>query len=250
MSERRQLINLAYRLLGSLADAEVSYKRRTPAGTACPRTSRIRSTRPARGHEGRRARDLPRRAGPPESGGTLCGRVDTGAPPGRTRWISARSGAATVTRPTGSRWTSRQHGVPRRTRVDDACRASRVHPPLRVPPLIQRSGRDRRPHAGCVSPLASSARHRIDTSHPIAEPTAEHARLVRTSRRMGSKRTSPPSIELLDPQATATGDGGGVVTAVLAPDPRRRGLARFYVERADALGRPLIVERTVNGHRV
>ena len=33
MSERRRLINLAYRLLGSLAEAETPSRRPTPAGT-------------------------------------------------------------------------------------------------------------------------------------------------------------------------------------------------------------------------
>jgi hypothetical protein len=33
MSERRQLINLAYRLLGSLTDLRMSFRRPTHAGT-------------------------------------------------------------------------------------------------------------------------------------------------------------------------------------------------------------------------
>ena len=36
MSERRQLINLAYRLLGSLAEAEDAVQEASPAGTPCP----------------------------------------------------------------------------------------------------------------------------------------------------------------------------------------------------------------------
>ena len=49
MSERRQLINLTYRLLGSLAEAETPSRRPTPAGTPCPGRSRKPSNPPAPG---------------------------------------------------------------------------------------------------------------------------------------------------------------------------------------------------------
>ena len=50
MSERRQLINLGYRLLGSLADAEDVVQRDVrPLGTRCPESSRKRSNLPAPG---------------------------------------------------------------------------------------------------------------------------------------------------------------------------------------------------------
>ena len=48
IGERRQLINLTYRLLGSLAEAE-DVERRTPAGTPCRGNSNKPSNPPAVG---------------------------------------------------------------------------------------------------------------------------------------------------------------------------------------------------------
>ena len=49
MSERSQLINLAYRFLGSLADAEDVVHETYAAGTRCPNNNRKPSNPPAAG---------------------------------------------------------------------------------------------------------------------------------------------------------------------------------------------------------
>jgi hypothetical protein len=54
-------------------------------------------------------------------------------------------------------------------------------------------------------------------------------------------------IGLLDPRATATGDGGGLVSAVLRPIEGAEQIARFFVDRASAVPNVTILERTVNG---
>ena len=49
------------------------------------------------------------------------------------------------------------------------------------------------------------------------------------------------------PRATATGDGGGLVSAVLRPIEGAEQIARFFVDRASAVPNVAILERTVNG---
>ena len=54
-------------------------------------------------------------------------------------------------------------------------------------------------------------------------------------------------IDLLAPDATATGDGGGLVTAVLHPVEGAEQVARFIADRPAAAPDVTLVERTVNG---
>ncbi len=54
-------------------------------------------------------------------------------------------------------------------------------------------------------------------------------------------------IGLLDPDATATGDGGGFVRAELRPIEGAEQIARFYADRASVVPSLTILERTVNG---
>jgi RNA polymerase sigma-70 factor, ECF subfamily len=68
------------------------------------------------------------------------------------------------------------------------------------------------------------------------------------------RRRSPPGcqaarglIALLDPGATATADGGGLVRAHLDPIEGAEQIARAYVEIASAAPGLTILERTVNG---
>jgi RNA polymerase sigma-70 factor (ECF subfamily) len=54
-------------------------------------------------------------------------------------------------------------------------------------------------------------------------------------------------ITLLDPGATATGDGGGLVSAVLRPIEGAGQIARFFVDIAARAPGLTILERSVNG---
>ncbi|GAA2078981.1 hypothetical protein GCM10009780_14990 [Actinomadura alba] len=67
-----------------------------------------------------------------------------------------------------------------------------------------------------------------------------------TSSRHGKPRTSTPS-SALDPDATATGDGGGLASAELRPIEGAEQIARFFADRASAVPNVTILERTVNG---
>ena len=93
--------------------------------------------------------------------------------------------------------------------------------------------------------LASSARRRIRATQPSAAPSAQQAHIVRDFKRAWEARDIDALIELLDPGAAATGDGGGLVAAVLRPVQGAEQVARFFADRT----RPglTVLERTVNG---
>src|SRR5262249_20604027 len=67
--------------------------------------------------------------------------------------------------------------------------------------------------------LASSARRRVRASQHPAAPTARQAGIVADFKRAWEAKDIGALIGLLDPDATATGDGGGPVRAL--PPPTR-----------------------------
>ena len=95
--------------------------------------------------------------------------------------------------------------------------------------------------------LASSARRRLRAAQPPAIPTAQQAGIVRDFRQAWEAKDIEALIGLLDPDATATGDGGGLVRAELHPVEGARQVARFFADRASARPDLRILERTVNG---
>jgi RNA polymerase sigma-70 factor (ECF subfamily) len=95
--------------------------------------------------------------------------------------------------------------------------------------------------------LASSARRRIRTSQAPAAPTSRQAGIVADFKRAWEAKDIGALIGLLDPGATATGDGGGLVRAVLRPIEGAEQIARFFADRARAAPSLTILERTVNG---
>ena len=95
--------------------------------------------------------------------------------------------------------------------------------------------------------LASAARRRVRASRAPAAPPARQAGLVRDFKKAWEAGDINALIGLLDPDATATADGGGLVTAALRPVEGAEQIARFY---AGIVGRALdvtILERMVNG---
>ena len=93
--------------------------------------------------------------------------------------------------------------------------------------------------------LASSASRRIRASEVPAGPPARQAGLVRDFRKAWEATDIDALIGLLDPSATAIGDGGGLVRAELRPVEGAEQIARFFADRA----RPglRLLERAVNG---
>ena len=96
--------------------------------------------------------------------------------------------------------------------------------------------------------LASSARRRVRTSQAPATPAARRAGIVRAFKAAWEAKDINALIGLLDPDATAIADGGGLATTFLHPIEGGEQIARAWVEIANrALSNIKFVERMVNG---
>src|SRR5690242_7344539 len=86
---------------------------------------------------------------------------------------------------------------------------------------------------------------RIRTAQAPAAPTAQQAGIVADFKQAWEAKDIGALIGLLDPGATATGDGGGLVRAVLRPIEGAEQIARFFADRASAATGLTVLERTV-----
>ena len=81
--------------------------------------------------------------------------------------------------------------------------------------------------------LASSARRRIRAAQAPAAPAARQAGIVRAFKQAWEAKDIDALIGLLDPDATAIADGGGLATSFLHPIEGGEQIARAWVEIAD-----------------
>jgi RNA polymerase sigma factor (sigma-70 family) len=95
--------------------------------------------------------------------------------------------------------------------------------------------------------LASSARRRLRSSRVSATPAPHQADLVRQFKRAWETKDVGALIRLLDPDATAIADGGGVAAAALLPTHGPERIAGLLLEVAGRRPDLELVERTVNG---
>jgi hypothetical protein len=95
--------------------------------------------------------------------------------------------------------------------------------------------------------LASSARRRILASQAGATPTAQRVGIVRDFKEAWEAKDIDALIGLLDPDATAIADSGGLVRAHLLPISGAEQIARYAIDVADMAPDLTIMERTVNG---
>lgn len=96
--------------------------------------------------------------------------------------------------------------------------------------------------------LASSARRRIRASQARPTPAARQAGVVREFRRALEAGDIAALIGLLDPGAKAIADGGGLVSASPRPVVGAGEIARFLADLAErAPGSVTFAERAVNG---
>jgi RNA polymerase sigma factor (sigma-70 family) len=249
MSERRRLINLAYRLLGSLAEAEDAVQETYARWYAMSREQQDAIESPG--------------AWLTRVASRVCLDVLGSARARRERYVGEWIPEPL---PKPGEWIS---GGPDGTAVDPADRVTldesvnmaflvvleSMTPAERVTFILhdvfrysfaEVAGIVGRTPAACRQ-LASSARRRIRDSQAPATPTAQQASVVRNFKEAWEAKDINALIALLDPDATVVADGGGLVAAALHPIEGREQIARAYIEIASLVSELTFLERTVNG---
>jgi RNA polymerase sigma factor (sigma-70 family) len=249
IGERRQLINLTYRLLGSLAEAEdavqETYARwyalsaeqqdaiETPGAWLTTVASRICLNLLGSARARRE---------------TYVGEWIPEPLPDRTGRLSGQPGAAAdpADRVTLDESVSMAFLVVLESMTPAERVAFILHDVFRysfaeVAEIVGRTP------AACRQ-LASSARRRVRASQAPVPPAARQADIIRAFKQAWEAKDIDALIGLLDPGATAIADGGGLVTSFLRPIEGSEQIARAWVEIANrAAGTMTFLERTVNG---
>lgn len=103
-----------------------------------------------------------------------------------------------------------------------------------------------RSEAACRQ-LASSARRRLRTAEEPVTPSAQQADIVRRFKQAWEAKDIEALIGLLDPEATAVADGGGRARARLEPSVGPEEIAGGLLTVAAQVTELTLLERTVNG---
>ena len=250
MSERRQLVNLAYRLLGSLAEAEDAVQETYARWYALSRQQQDAIETPGAWLTTVASRiclDLLRSARARRE--RYVGEWIPEPLPDRAEQLSGRS-AGTAADPADRVTLDESVSMAFLVVLESMTPAERVafvlHDVFGYPfaEVAQVTGRT---PAACRQ-LASSARRRIRASQPPPTPVPRQARIVRDFKQAWEAKDINALIGLLDPGATMIADGGGLVRAALHPIEGSEEIARYLVALAGrAPGNLTILERTVNG---
>ncbi len=249
MSERRQLTNLAYRLLGSLAEAEDAVQETYARWYAMSRQQQQAIESPGGWLTmvaSRVCLDLLRSARARRE--RYVGEWIPEPVPDRAEWISGRPGGATAD-PADRVTLDESVSMAFLVVLESMTPAERVafvlHDVFGYPfaEVAQITGRT---PAACRQ-LASSARRRVRASRAPAAPAPRQAGLLRDFKQAWEAQDIGALIGLLDPGATMTADGGGLVSAALRPIEGGEQIARYLAGLAARAPAMTILERTVNG---
>lgn len=242
--ERRQLLNVAYRLLGSLAEAEDAVQEAYARWYALPRSRREEIVAPG--------------AWLSTVTGRICLDVLGSARARRERYVGAWLPEPL---PDRGEWQHGRGTDPADQMVLDESvtmaflvvlesmtPAERVafvlhdvfrYPFAEIADVLGRSS------AACKQ-LAASARRRVrDARAPVA--VGGQAEAVRHVKEAWESKNIAALVDLLDPAAVMTADGGGLVGTALRPIEGGALIAQYMVAIADRAPGLELLERSVNG---
>src|SRR5262245_19532601 len=249
MSERRQLINLTYRLLGSLAEAEDAVQETYARWYAMSAQQRDAIESPGAWLTTVATRICLNLLGSARARReTYVGEWIPEPLPERAEWITGQPGGTTAD-PAERVTLDESVAMAFLVVLESMTPAERVafilHDVFRysfaeVAEIVGRTP------AACRQ-LASSARRRIHTSRALAAPAAQHAGVVREFKQAWEAKDIHALVGLLDPAATAVADGGGLVNTVLRPIVGSEHIARYAIDIAGFIPDLEILERTVSG---
>jgi RNA polymerase sigma factor (sigma-70 family) len=249
MSERRQLINLSYRLLGSLSEAEDAVQE-----TYARWCSMSRQEQDAIESPGAWLNTVASRICLNVLGSARARResyVGEWIPeplPEPSEWIIGRSGGTTID-PADRVTLDESINMAFLVVLESMTPAERVafilhdvfrYPFTEVAEIVGRTS------AACRQ-LASSARRRIAASEAPVAPTLGHAGVVKNFKQAWEAQNIEALIRLLDPDATAIADSGGFAHAVAGSIEGGERIARVCVDFVDRAPGLTVLERTVNG---
>ena len=250
MSERRRLINLAYRLLGSLADAEDAVQETYARWYAMSRQQQEAIESPGgwlTTVASRICLDLLGSARARRE--RYVGEWIPEPLPDPVEWPGGRPGGS-VADPADQVTLDESIGLAFLVVLEAMTPAERVafilHDVFRysfaeVAEIVGRTP------AACRQ-LASSARRRVRAAQAPLAPAAGQTGVVRDFKRAWEAGDIGALIGLLDPGVTMTADGGGLVSAQLRPIEDAEQIARYLVDLADrAFGDVTLLEHAVNG---
>ncbi|MFI6660652.1 RNA polymerase sigma factor SigJ [Streptomyces sp. NPDC050523] len=248
-SERRALANVAYRLLGSLTEAEDAVQEAYTRWFALPETRREAISSPGawlttvvsricldqlRSARVRRER--------------YVGEWIPEPLPVRAEWSELSLGSV-ANDPADHITLDESVEMAFLVVLDSMTPAERVafmlHDVFRVP-FSEVAGIVGRTPGACRE-LASAGRRRVAAARNRGAPAPRRAAIVRDFRQAWQAKDVDALVRLLDPSVVAVADGGGRAMASPVPVQGRQAVAEFLVRLAGLADRLDLLERTVNG---
>ncbi|OKJ27249.1 RNA polymerase subunit sigma-24 [Streptomyces sp. CB02130] len=247
--ERRQLLNVAYRLLGSVAESEDAVQEAYTRWYALPRGRRDEITSPG--------------AWLTTVTGRICLDVLGSARARRERYVGAwlpdplpdraewgHGPGADLVDPADQLVLDESVTMAFLVVLESMTPAERVafvlHDVFRYPFAEIADVLGRTP-AACKQ-LAASARRRVRAAQtPVSAAATRRAEAVRQVKEAWESKDVAALVDLLDPAAVMTADGGGLAGAALRPIEGGARIAQYMVAIADKAPGLELLERSVNG---